>query len=592
MSSAALQFSSADEVAWALSKPSKKPMDFVREKINWYQALNQGPYIQQPCNFHKTAGGEVLDFSRAEVAMPYVIQATQQGVAVGSVTATCTLSSPMFIGLKPGGTLNCVDKVVFQINGSTLGNQQNLSPVYAKLKYIFGTCEAYHKIMGPKYLMGNRLPVDEVLNYQNTANGGFTAITTVNCNVTTSPTTGLKPQDSYLLTFLHGPLGCNKALYSRCINLGQPQTRDPTTPNANILDSVQANRVNACMTVAGAANGNAIVAGTAGVWLTGYMVIPLAKICDVFRGLGIRTWVDFNLALYMNSCYNVSVVAGGAGATNTGYSAAQSYVPFMISQAGASTYVAGNVQNGISPAGNILSASCIFGAYNTTLYTAGAYTAPNSGSYAELWIPEYQLDADEMSEFLSSPRSTLGFFDYFYINNYINVTSGGMRNDSLNGVLTCPRKIYMLVYPAVANLTNIVPLDATPTSYEPLYSTANIQIGHMNVKVNGVPIYPLNIEYQYQDWINNTQENLLLNAGLVPQLAGSLVTKDFWDCAKVYVMDLSRYTLPATPVPIIVNYTNLSGITIDVRYFVESYYEGLVEQAPNSFKVEQMPAEV
>lgn len=583
------QFNSSDQTAWASSRPVKQPDQFVEERwIIISQASNQGPYASNPCYFKKELSDQILGLDRAVVMMPYVIATTQR---VGN--AASFIGSPFFVAFKSAGSLTIVDRYILQVNNQTLTQNQNYAPIINNWRYLFSSSPDYHRTFGPAYLMGSELPATEVLSFgPNALSTGVNGV--YNCNLINVAASANLASDQIQVSILKGPRWCNRAFWSRCVNIGQPARLEGANANPDASTANNANLDNRECVFQGVVADT--VGGANGVRYTGWACIPLALMSDQFRGLGIRGWIGLNLTLFCNTCYNVEMAAGGLTMVNAGSNPVGSMCPLMVSQAGATAAAAAVNQPEYN--GNIQKVGVAFGCYglgpNDGITQAGGIQSLTTGgaTYAELWAPEYKLTVNQMEEFLSAQRQVLEYFDHSFATNFPSVAANTTVSHTINGTLTSPRKLYMLLFPSKASLTNGVSAFETCIDNTPLYAGAQLKCINAVVTIEGNPIFPNQMQYGYQDFLTNVKENITTNAGLVGQFNPTLFTKDMWDVSRVYVYDTSRYVKAGTSVAVRIQWKNCNSVPVEPFYLIEQFFKGEITTAPGKTVITQLPTAV
>ena len=617
MTSAVVSIPSSDAVAWQASRPVEPKFSYNRIKWTSLQSNSASLLTNVAANFRRNASPEIVDWSRGFLAAPYVI--STQIIGANATAAQCSLSSPFYIGLKPGGWLNAVDHFDLLIGGSQrVGNSSPFNNVYANLRYIFSASTNFHRTIGGRYAMGTALPDEEILAYQNALPTGNAATGILACNAVFTPANngrtsagaGLgvggtplaaKVADTGVVSGNQGPYGYNAGLYSRMINLGQNGLTDMTLQNITTNTSVSVAR--GCYVEGVACDAATSTAGTTGPTLSGWAIIPLAMMGDQFRSLGMRAWVDFTLNVYFNSVVNARPVAGGKGYMTSAGTPSWNQNILMVSQAGCTATTC--AANEIATQGNILSCGIVFGsqtsAYNVAANSTspgGGFSNPSGGQQTfqssnnwnvELWFPTYELQPEQYEQFLASPREELAYSDFQYLPGQTATAAGSQATYNL-GNLISPRGIFMILKADTSILLNNVPVSLQCVSYEPMYPTAKTNASALNLTVNSEPIYASPINYSYVDFCANFMErSSILNANLIPDLTAGLYSKAAYDVAPIYYFDLSRYVYSGQSAAILITFQNNSPFTINADFFVEQWQIGLVSQTPSQFAVVQQP---
>ena len=592
---------SVDQTLWTIAKSRvQKPFKFAREKWVYLTSNNPGPFTSNAVSFTRAPSADCIDCQSFILSTPVSIVCSQQGAS----TYTNTLNHPQFVSFKPAGCLALVDRAVLTLNGQTVGIQNAYQSIYAWLKYLFQTSEDWHRSQGPLYLMGSELPLYEA---QSCANNNMT--TTITTGIYLANNNTIQPSGSsagYVFSsagyqlLSQGPYGYNRCLFSRCLNSGQPGSKNTGgtgDASADFGPTVSTRGLNILAMPSTSSSTTASI----GVVITGYVNIKLSLLFDVFRALGLVQNLAFTLQVYFNSVIGaVPAVGGVTGMTNAG-TLYQTINPLMVSTAGLTANVAPVHNTSDSTAvpsynGNISNVSVIVGCSGSPVGNQGpgvnAGTNPTVNNVGavnpELWFRQVELTGEQQQEFLAIPRNVLSYYDQYPVVTYQGsqcVTAGATAQHNLVGTLICPKKVYLLIWPKAAALANSVSAYQQCLSHEPYMSTYQAQINQIYPKIQGVPIFSQPVTYSWLDFVSNTSSNIGLNAALVPQISGTLMSKELWDSCKVYVWDLSRYTADAQPVSVVMSWVNLNSYDVDSHYIVESKFEASLEVSPSSFKL-------
>jgi hypothetical protein len=562
------QITTSDNTNWYLNEATPKPIVFEAEKWSVQDSTASGPYNNQPIVFKRNKTPALADYSRAFVAVPYVISCTQRATA--SIADVQSFSSPFICPqFKAGGSNNLVNRVQIQVGGGTqLGNSMDMNHIYSNLRYVFGTSESVHKTLGGRWLMGDRLPFDDVASYDNTL-VGTASFTMTNCKANLTNTAGVfGSEGNPCPTFKKGPQSFSRGLYSRCVNIGTPAVMSTIAGNGYGVanpNAVKSRTTHVAWVVANTTN-TAVVLGADGILVKGTAIIDLANIHDAFRALGIRSWLDLTITLSVSYCYDISIDANGL---TTGGTCSNNFCPLIVPQSGFTALTTALSANECSFGGSISKVALVCGA-DVAQYVGGVFT-PRGGQSCQLYIPEYELSDSMKRDFLNKNKKTIEFVDFTMNNSFINIPASGANvSHTLTGLVR-PRKIYMLLYPAGASYANTGSVHTNATSFEPMYSSANLSVGRIQVRCNNNPLFNAPLDFQYVDFVANVQ-GALPNSGRILNGNTGLITKAFWDISKIYVFDVSRFSAEGLPSDVNIQFDNNCNIAMDVLYLVENLY--------------------
>jgi hypothetical protein len=186
--------------------------------------------------------------------------------------------------------------------------------------------------------------------------------------------------------------------------------------------------------------------------------------------------------------------------------------------------------------------------------------------------------ADE--QYSRSPSKEVAWLECYaqYGGGLANIAAGGQVNQLISGSFPKLRKLVILPFIAVsANGTSgLSPLNSTFAAEGGTLSAfvGNSAVSLMNVRLGVNNVYPKDIEYGYENYLQTVQGDGAMNGGLENGMSCGLISQSDWESSYGYrVVDLSRHEQAndLQPQNISVKFKNQSTRAMD--YIVLVYYE-------------------
>lgn len=154
-----------------------------------------------------------------------------------------------------------------------------------------------------------------------------------------------------------------------------------------------------------------------------------------------------------------------------------------------------------------------------------------------LYVPVYQLEEKYENQYISLGTKKV-VYDDLYINHIRGVKTGQFNTLITNGLSRTKR---LIVVPMLAKSTNTSgvlpsesPLCSAPATVSPHYA-------QLNAKVSGRNIYPQNVQYKYEHFMNELNGKYSENGGMFRGASSGLISfKDYQSTYGYFVVDLSR----------------------------------------------------
>ena len=145
-----------------------------------------------------------------------------------------------------------------------------------------------------------------------------------------------------------------------------------------------------------------------------------------------------------------------------------------------------------------------------------------------MYVPVYELAGSFESQYLSQSSKKV-VYDDVYINHVRNIGQGAFSSMLTNSIARSKR---LIVVPMLSRATNGGSLP-TESPFCTAPATVSPNFCKMNVKVSGRNVYPANVEYKYEHFMNEIGMETAEKEGL-------LSLKDHQNVFGYFVVDLSR----------------------------------------------------
>lgn len=565
---------------------------------NW-QVLNANTSNSGYANgfsFNKQADDQLIYWPSAFLAIPYVIAGNKRSTTVIADDES-TLGNPLFVGFKAPGVLSIVDRVSLTLGGATVSETNDKLSRYMYLKFLMSVSENWFRQNGPALFMGSELPEKEVLATRSniaTANTGINVWSNVTLTPSATIATSLVPADG-ALTVAGNVYNANRAFMSRCVNISRPGCRNmgAITTSANLDSAINARSPFILPT--GYANSTDVADGS--VYLSGYAMVPLVWVHDLFRELKLARGVAFNMTIFVNSCYSVVPSAGGESMgdnSEASFATPDRSCPIMVSTAGC-TASSGTALDApaIRGLGNVNSIGITFGSHS--LQVGGGIECqagtkqrlvPNSSAYVELWYQSVKLTEAQNNEWLANPPKSLLFSDFVNGDPLTFVIQPGAKFDYPVGQKLSPKRLIFTLHANQTVTNNNVPVHQGCISSDGYLSTPGLSIRGLQVSLDGQKVYEQTIDYDYLHYQSSFKPNLggtACNANV--SYAQGIYSKAAWDVSPIYVVPLDNWAVSGTSPRIVISATNSSSIPITIACYVELLKQVDVEVTPTLYKI-------
>jgi hypothetical protein len=189
-----------------------------------------------------------------------------------------------------------------------------------------------------------------------------------------------------------------------------------------------------------------------------------------------------------------------------------------------------------------------------------------------------KMDSDKDLSYSQSPNKTVCWEETYcqYGGNFANVAAGSQVNQLISGTFSKLRKIIIMPFlsPSANGTSGLSPICSTFASEPATCSqfVSNSAISNMNVRLGINNIYPRNIQYTYENYLQSFQGDNALDGGLEKGVSSGLISQSDWETAYGYrVIDLSRHERQndLQPQSISIQFVNSSAKMMDYIVMVE-----------------------
>lgn len=450
-----------------------------------------------------------IDFQNSFITMPLVLALQTTGAAV----LTGNVENAFALSLK-NGVHHLIDSLSLQITNNGVVNSTQFSNLDINYKIISQFSNDDAQVLKDTLLFG--LDSVETIGFTGAASLNGIASTEYNNVIQTAAPSVAGGWGTQYSTQNQGRL-----------NRMRDTSFDPTSTNAAAFTGV-----NQC--VSSIKNYVANSLSTASIIYHIMAVIPLRFLHPIFTALPLTKGIYATLVLNTNTQCNAAITIAGNAYTGCVLSMQHQTLPFMISPNSA----AGST--GLRcPAATTLNASLAIaksydGQVNSTFYNSCRFYAScieMEASHEEMYLTNLPSKVVKYNDLLNFQTLSIG------------------SNSSFSQVLTnqVARVRYLIGIPIIDTAANggINPM-ASPFTSCPGTCMPYATITNFNVLLSGVQVYPANISYGFESYMEEIRPSGSINGGLSIGMNSGLISKGDWEIGYRYiVVDLSRKVSPA-----------------------------------------------
>jgi hypothetical protein len=296
--------------------------------------------------------------------------------------------------------------------------------------------------------------------------------------------------------------------------------------------------------------------------------LPLTRLGDLFNKYPLVKGSQMRLVLNFNSS------SVGVSFTNVGPTMSLTANPTMLAGNTVTPLVSNALSSKITNGG--VSAITITTQIQTTT-VAGVLNTTAQRGYASLpqcrlYLPVYTINPNFEERLLTNRLKTIRYND-IYQQPILGIVNGAQAQVNLTTAL--PNVEMLIILPFHTNGGTQVA--ATSAMFQSPFNTSPattmpggmLAFQNFNVSVSGQNVFNNNLNFGYDDWVNEVKK-CGLNAGLSRELASGLISKTTWEWSPFIIADLSRRPLSAdkTFQSVNVSMTNQTGVTMDYYCFI------------------------
>lgn len=320
------------------------------------------------------------------------------------------------------------------------------------------------------------------------------------------------------------------------------------------------------------------VAGTASAKKTiNYHILATIKLGDLhpfFESMPLCKNVDQILTLYLNTnMVHTHTIAAGL-MTAVAVTSPSSCCPYQIS---VPSTTAGTGCHTVAALGGNIKSSISVNRVPSNIIAGSSAHPQNQCIFHSCFV---ELTSEARGTYMSDEIKPVVWNDCYCQSGgtLAGVAKSARVNQLISGSFSKVRKI--VIMPFISGVNNgtaqISPLLSTFASEPATLSmyTGNNATADMNVRLGVNNIYPKNIQYSYENYLESAQADGAINGGLQKGMSNGLLSQNDWESSYSYrVIDLSRKSkvedLPEQQIS--VTFRNDSAFVMD--YFVMVYYE-------------------
>ena len=278
-----------------------------------------------------------------------------------------------------------------------------------------------------------------------------------------------------------------------------------------------------------------------------------------------------SLTLNTNMIHTISLDSSGA-LTAVSITNATNTCPYQLTEVGLNSATGLNVKNNLA---GTISASISVGTcknvHSDNAVSSDLKQCLFHACFVRLNTPSFDL-------YSSSVQPKPVFYEECYAQLISSIASGASVNQIISGTFSKLRKIVICPYiTSTRGTINTLHPFQSPWCSEPSTCTAyvgNVAMTNFNVRVGTQNVFPSNIVYAYENYLQYFKSQNAINGGISNYLNNGLITQSDWENGYGFrVVDLSvqNQSNDLASKQITVTFKNDSTVTMD--YIVLVYYE-------------------
>ncbi|MFN5251068.1 MAG: hypothetical protein ACK5DE_08460, partial [Bacteroidota bacterium] len=484
-----------------------------------------------------------IDYSALSSGVSWLARTTVTS-ALGAAPDATTVVPVNIWSPKICGYLAYIDKVAITINNASVGSSSEGLSIFNWLRYIRSASENFHHKVASLLGMGLDLTDDleawiDTHNYTNT-----TALSIAN---TIRPAPQYCPRtDSQTANAVASGVAMF-ASGNSCISNKSAMIRSSNVSSVNAGTDSARNAMNRnTYTINYTGNNIQIDYDT-------YMYLPLCMLHDVFAQLGVVNGLSIKLTLYFSdvtSCTSISDTNNAfPGSSAVAINARGTVAPFNVHETGASLAPAGypGIVTGNIPTTANVGSLAVAEFKTADVGSPGAMRAKVSVRSATTEVPAVYLQQvmpfESNAEAFEDRDIEVRYNDFqVYFQDFTNSAINWTINPSASGV----RRISLLGFRGINATTEAVNAEFSVASHTPYMSSPCFILNDPKLQVSNAIINILPLDNNNRDFAQNC---LIYGAGggQDQSVSSGLYTKRCYDLSRIYMADLTHYTLGNTP---------------------------------------------
>ena len=538
----------ADNIAYENTIRGETPLDYqnvsLKQTIVPIADSNNGGY-QGNIRFNiSSLQNQIVNWSEALLEIPLTFKIT-------GATSNAAVNQYV-LGLK-NGTIQFIDSMSFKLNNQQLISPQSYSNFYNIYKIMTTwSVDTLNKV-GPSVGVApdNAGSIVWATQGTPTINGdGFS--NNVIYPLTAASYAAASPNPEFF----------NNGLLTRMQNINYYSSAGfggMTAATPKLTPGITASALVNC-------NKNNFIVGTGSSTTLGIfnmtISIRLIDLHDLFKKLPFSNYGQIEFTLYYNQ-FNPTVTTATAPTmvlTTTGQQFGNT-CPFMIGSAAAS-----------NPGVLLTNTTADVKTFTMTVGNGSAVTGakPNI-TQCLLYIPTYDLDPVYLKELYETRPVNEVRYERLLQNNTTGVAPGQSFTFNVTPGQSDLKAIVVIPMYSTSNTSQTFQDFMSPFSSCPGHACPLSSITQFNVTVNNKPVFPANVNYEFDMFLNQVQRINALNSSETDSLNSGLISEYMWTNAyRYYVADLNRQDLDSVSAPKSVNIIGLnnSNVYLDLYCFL------------------------
>ncbi len=491
-----------------------------------------------------------VDYSALSTGVSWLARTTVTSLLEANQDIEATIIPVNIWSPKICGYLAYIDKVAITINNASVGSSSEGLSIFNWLRYIRSASENFHHKVASLLGMGLDL-VDDLESWIDThgyvGTVGGTPLSIAN---TIRPAPQYAPRtDSNVVNSITGGVALftsgnssisNKSAMIRSANVSSVNAGTDSARNAMNRNTYTISYPPAVP------NSVQIVYDT-------YMYLPLCMLHDVFAQLGVVNGLSIKLTLYFSDITSCAPIADAdnsfPGSAPALVNARGTVTPFNVHETGA----------GLVPVGypgvvaSNLPTTANYGTSTVSAFATPALSATNSfKANVSVRCATTEVPAVYLQQVMPFDSNASAFEDrdievrYSDFQVYFQDFTNSAINWSINSSATGVRRISLLGFRGINATPEAVNAEFSVASHTPYMSSPCFILNEPKLLVNNTLINVLPLDNNNRDFAQNC---LIYGAGggQDSSVSSGLYTKRCYDLSRIYMADLTHYTLGNTP---------------------------------------------